>query len=175
MLGLVLAVLVWGLGLVVLAVLAGWRVLLCGDAELEEQQDVLSGVPPGSLRADGPFVAVDCSAIPENLMESEFFGARKGAFTGADSDREGFFQAAHGGKQFLAGGGDVHSRRSGGGVGLADRRQHLLRAGRDRRAGAEDAGGAGFLQEVVVLRRDHAADEDDDVPGALVLDRKSVV
>ncbi len=52
-------------------------------------------------RADGPFVAVNCGAIPENLMESEFFGYRKGAFTGADSDREGFFQAAQGGTLFL--------------------------------------------------------------------------
>ena len=52
-------------------------------------------------RADGPFVAVNCGAIPENLMESEFFGYRKGAFTGADADRDGFFQAAHGGTLFL--------------------------------------------------------------------------
>jgi two-component system response regulator PilR (NtrC family) len=52
-------------------------------------------------RAEAPFVAVNCGAIPENLMESEFFGYRKGAFTGADADREGFFQAAHGGTLFL--------------------------------------------------------------------------
>ncbi len=52
-------------------------------------------------RADKPFVGVNCGAIPENLMESEFFGYRKGAFTGADSDREGFFQAADGGTLFL--------------------------------------------------------------------------
>jgi len=52
-------------------------------------------------RAEGPFVAVNCGAIPENLMESEFFGYRKGAFTGADSDREGFFQSAQGGTLFL--------------------------------------------------------------------------
>lgn len=52
-------------------------------------------------RRDGPFVAVNCGAIPENLMESEFFGYRKGAFTGADSDRDGFFQAASGGTLFL--------------------------------------------------------------------------
>jgi len=49
----------------------------------------------------GAFVAVNCGAIPENLMESEFFGYRKGAFTGADDDREGFFQAASGGTLFL--------------------------------------------------------------------------
>jgi len=52
-------------------------------------------------RAEKPFLAVNCGAIPENLMESEFFGYRKGAFTGADADREGFFQAANGGTLFL--------------------------------------------------------------------------
>jgi two-component system response regulator PilR (NtrC family) len=54
-----------------------------------------------SSRRAAPFVPVNCGAIPENLMESEFFGYRKGAFTGADSDREGFFQAANGGTLFL--------------------------------------------------------------------------
>ena len=54
-----------------------------------------------SARNEAPFVPVNCGAIPENLMESEFFGYRKGAFTGADSDREGFFQAASGGTLFL--------------------------------------------------------------------------
>lgn len=54
-----------------------------------------------SLRCDKPFIAVNCGAIPENLMESEFFGYRKGAFTGAESEREGFFQAADGGTLFL--------------------------------------------------------------------------
>lgn len=54
-----------------------------------------------SNRADKAFVAVNCGAIPENLMESEFFGYRKGAFTGADTDRDGFFQAANGGTLFL--------------------------------------------------------------------------
>ncbi|MDR2173832.1 MAG: sigma-54 dependent transcriptional regulator [Burkholderiales bacterium] len=52
-------------------------------------------------RAVAPFVPVNCGAIPENLMESEFFGYKKGSFTGADSDREGFFQAANGGTLFL--------------------------------------------------------------------------
>ena len=52
-------------------------------------------------RREKPFVPVNCGAIPENLMESEFFGYRKGAFTGADHDRDGFFQAAHGGTLFL--------------------------------------------------------------------------
>jgi two-component system response regulator PilR (NtrC family) len=52
-------------------------------------------------RHDQPFVAVNCGAIPDNLMEAEFFGYKKGAFTGADKDRDGFFQAAHGGTLFL--------------------------------------------------------------------------
>jgi len=52
-------------------------------------------------RREAPFVPVNCGAIPENLMESEFFGYKKGAFTGADQDRDGFFQAAHGGTLFL--------------------------------------------------------------------------
>jgi two-component system response regulator PilR (NtrC family) len=54
-----------------------------------------------SARRSGPFVPVNCGAIPENLMESEFFGYKKGAFTGAEQDREGFFQAANGGTLFL--------------------------------------------------------------------------
>ena len=52
-------------------------------------------------RRDKPFVPVNCGAIPENLMESEFFGYKKGAFTGAEQDRDGFFQAANGGTLFL--------------------------------------------------------------------------
>ena len=54
-----------------------------------------------SDRADKPFIAVNCGAIPENLMESEFFGYKKGSFTGADQDRLGFFQHADGGTLFL--------------------------------------------------------------------------
>ncbi len=52
-------------------------------------------------RRERPFVPVNCGAIPDNLMESEFFGYRKGAFTGAQADRGGFFQAADGGTLFL--------------------------------------------------------------------------
>ena len=54
-----------------------------------------------SPRKDGPFVAVNCSAIPEGLLESEFFGARKGAYSGADRERSGRFRAADGGTLFL--------------------------------------------------------------------------
>ena len=52
-------------------------------------------------RAKGPFVPVNCGAIPAELMESEFFGHRKGSFTGAHADKPGLFQAANGGTLFL--------------------------------------------------------------------------
>jgi transcriptional regulator with GAF, ATPase, and Fis domain len=52
-------------------------------------------------RADKPFISVNCGAIPENLLESELFGHRKGAFTGASSDRKGKFESAHMGTIFL--------------------------------------------------------------------------
>jgi two-component system response regulator PilR (NtrC family) len=60
-----------------------------------------------SQRAEGPLVAVNCGAIPENLLEAEFFGARKGSYTGAQHDREGYFQAASGGTLFLDEIGDL--------------------------------------------------------------------
>jgi two-component system response regulator PilR (NtrC family) len=58
-------------------------------------------------RADKPFVPVNCGAIPEQLMESEFFGHKKGSFTGAVQDKEGLFQAANGGTLFLDEVGDL--------------------------------------------------------------------
>ncbi len=54
-----------------------------------------------SSRSDAPFVAVNCGAIPQDLMESELFGHLKGSFTGADQDKQGLFQAADGGTLFL--------------------------------------------------------------------------
>lgn len=54
-----------------------------------------------SIRRDKPFFAVNCAAIPENLLESELFGYRKGAFTGAYTDKKGLFEAADGGTIFL--------------------------------------------------------------------------
>jgi two-component system response regulator GlrR len=54
-----------------------------------------------SSRKDGPFIAINCAAIPENLLESELLGYEKGAFTSADGRREGLFARAHGGSFFL--------------------------------------------------------------------------
>ncbi len=60
-----------------------------------------------SPRNDQPFIAVNCGAIPHELVESEFFGHKKGSFTGAHSDKEGLFQAAEGGTLFLDEVGDL--------------------------------------------------------------------
>jgi two-component system response regulator PilR (NtrC family) len=60
-----------------------------------------------SSRGEAPFIAVNCGAIPEQLLEAEFFGYRKGSFTGAHEDREGFVQAAQGGTLFLDEIGDL--------------------------------------------------------------------
>ena len=54
-----------------------------------------------SLRAERPFVPINCGALPENLIESELFGHRKGSFTGADEHRVGLFEVANGGTLFL--------------------------------------------------------------------------
>jgi two-component system response regulator PilR (NtrC family) len=68
---------------------------------------VAGALHANSHRSGGPFTAVNCSAIPENLLETEFFGAKKGAYTGSVQDREGFFQAAKGGTLFLDEIGDL--------------------------------------------------------------------
>lgn len=62
---------------------------------------VARGIHSAGARVGGPFVPVDCGAIPESLMEAEFFGARKGAYTDLSSDRRGLLEAAAGGTLFL--------------------------------------------------------------------------
>jgi two-component system response regulator PilR (NtrC family) len=68
---------------------------------------VASAIHANSHRWGGAWVAVNCGAIPENLLETEFFGAKKGAYTGSTQDRNGFFQAARGGTLFLDEIGDL--------------------------------------------------------------------
>ncbi len=75
-------------------------VLIMGETGTGKEM-VARRVHEQSERADQPFVAVNCGAIPENLVESEFFGHRKGAFTGADTARKGLFEVANGGTLFL--------------------------------------------------------------------------
>ena len=81
-------------------------VLVSGESGAGKEL-VARAVHEVSPRASGPFIAVNCSAIPDHLLEAEFFGYRKGAFTGANEDREGFFQAANGGTLFLDEIGDL--------------------------------------------------------------------
>lgn len=68
---------------------------------------IANALHANSHRSDGPWVAVNCGAIPENLLETEFFGVRKGAYTGASHDRDGYFRAASGGTLFLDEIGDL--------------------------------------------------------------------
>jgi two-component system response regulator HydG len=82
-----------------------------------------------SARAGGPFVAVNCAALPEPLLESELFGHVKGAFTGATADRTGLFAEAHGGTLFLDEIGEMSP-------GLQAKLLHVLESGQIRPVGA---------------------------------------
>ncbi len=81
-------------------------VLVAGESGTGKEL-VARAIHEVSARGAMPFVPVNCSAIPEQLLEAEFFGYRTGAFTGANDDREGFFQAANGGTLFLDEIGDL--------------------------------------------------------------------
>src|SRR2546425_4876750 len=75
-------------------------VLISGETGTEKEP-VAQAIHAASKRAEGPFVAVNCAAVPESLLESEMFGYEKGAFTGAAERRAGEFERAAGGTLFL--------------------------------------------------------------------------
>jgi DNA-binding NtrC family response regulator len=75
-------------------------VLILGESGVGKEV-VAQLIHSASRRAAGPLVAANCAGLPESLIESELFGHTKGAFTGADQPRQGFFRAAHGGTLFL--------------------------------------------------------------------------
>jgi two-component system, NtrC family, response regulator PilR len=76
------------------------RILITGESGTGKEL-VARAIHENSQRAQAPFITINCGAFPETLLESELFGYMKGSFTGANENRQGLFQAAHGGTLFM--------------------------------------------------------------------------
>jgi len=118
-------------------------VLILGETGTGKEL-VARGLHDQSLRADMPFVAINCGALPENLIESELFGHRKGAFTGADEGRIGLFEVAHGGTIFLDEIGELP-------LSMQSKLLRVLESGEVRRVGDNES----FVTDVRVLCATH--------------------
>jgi two-component system NtrC family response regulator len=118
-------------------------VLILGETGTGKEL-VARGIHDQSLRAEQPFVAVNCGALPESLIESELFGHRKGAFTGADEHRVGLFEVANGGTLFLDEIGELPKA-------MQAKLLRVLESGEIRRVGDNDA----FQVDVRVVSATH--------------------
>lgn len=118
-------------------------VLILGETGTGKEL-VARSIHEQSLRAEQPFVAVNCGALPENLIESELFGHRKGAFTGADDHRLGLFEVADGGTLFLDEIGELPKS-------MQAKLLRVLECGEVRRVGDNNA----FVVDVRILCATH--------------------
>ena len=97
--------------------------LICGETGVGK--DHMARYYRSLVRPEGPFVAINCASVPDTLLESELFGYRKGAFTGADNDKEGLFVRANGGVLFLDEIGDMPLSLQAKLLGVLERRKVL--------------------------------------------------